>query len=144
MLMKNPQFILITLIILLYTYTNAKAEPSVEEKIDITFKMLQKNKSDYWKLTGEIETHIKNKVTNVADRQVLGLFKILGRHQQLNEDLAKVDEKLEQAYQKWRKENQTDQRCEKIKDAFWNPPQRETQRINLCLCAFCILRFFQT
>ncbi len=81
------------------------ADASLEARIDIVLQALQKNKSDLWKLGGKIDTHLKKKVTNVADRQLIGLFKILGRHQQLNEDLAKVDLKKEEAYQKWRKES---------------------------------------
>ncbi|MFK8011287.1 MAG: thrombospondin type 3 repeat-containing protein [Marinicellaceae bacterium] len=102
----NRSVLLLPLILIkLLIYSDSYSQPSVSDRIDITLKMLQKNKSDYWKLTGKIESHLKNKVTNVADRQLIGLFKILGRHQQLNEDLAKIDAKLDLAYKKWRNEN---------------------------------------
>lgn len=83
-----------------------------QQAIDGIKQQLQKNRSEWWKLSGKIRHHLDNQVTNVADRQLVGLGKILGRQKQLNDDLAALEAEREAAFEQWQAEYPTRTRAD--------------------------------
>ncbi len=100
-------FLIVSLPLVLDGMSVSAASSEREHAIEEITQQLQKNRSDWWKLSGKIKHHLENKVTNVADRKLIGLGKILGRQKQLNDDLAALELEKEATFKKWQSEYPT-------------------------------------
>ncbi len=105
MMWHKPHWMLFLCVLVLLPAVVGAATSERQQQIETITQQLKVNKSDWWKLSAKIKHHIENKVTNVADRQVFGLIKILGRQHKLNEDLAALEKEHDYAFIRWQKEN---------------------------------------
>ncbi len=129
--MINRTCLCLLLLLGLTLNCQVQASSEREQEIDAIKTQLKKNRSDWWKLSGKIQHHLDNKVTNVADRKLIGLAKILGRQQQLNEDLAALEAERADAFKRWQKEHPTKTREDwRTSGAEWAANTRINERVN--------------